>query len=136
MDMATRMTSVTDGPLLEGADGVEAERRKADLYRHKNEDHSDLGGRRAGDAELLEQGYAEVQDDPGVNRDPACRDHYLEEGGEVSAPAPERAAREDHLRHPGPLAHKHERAEDQHPDDVPEREDEHSVPEPQAEHDS
>src|SRR5215204_4797387 len=50
--------------------------------------------------------------------------------------APVRTACEDHLRHPGPLAHQHERAEDQHPDNVPEREDEHSVPEPQAEHDS
>src|SRR3712207_8821014 len=85
-----------DGPLLEGADGVEAEGGKADLYRHEDEHHDDLGGWRAGDAELLEQGDAEVQDDPGVNRDPARCDHDLEEGGEVRAPPPKRAAREDH----------------------------------------
>jgi len=38
------------GPLLEGADGVEAERREPDLYRHEHDNHDDLGRRRTGDA--------------------------------------------------------------------------------------
>src|SRR5215212_9072437 len=124
-----------DGPLLEGADGVEAERRKADLYRHEHQHHDDLGCRRAGNAELVEQGDAEVKDNPGVYRDPSRGDHYLEESWEVRAPPTERAAGQDHLRHPGPLPHQHERAEDHHPYGVTDSQDQHGIPEPQPKHD-
>ncbi len=123
-------------PALEPGDGAEADRGKPDLQAHDDDRDDDLEDQATVEAELGKQCNNQVEDDPGVDGAPADGEKALKQRREVGAASAEGASRQHHLAHRRALAHQDEEAEDGHPDQVADHENEDGLHQAQAEIDT